>query len=187
MFRLDYLSCCLTILSTILVGRKHWSGLAIAGVNSAIICAIGLRTSQFGLVPANLFCIAVYALGIRSWARKETPSQQTRPANSPPSHSAPRSSRTNSLAASRANRAGIYLAYSASSDAQSTRTAVHPLAQSDCARRDRVGAHRGLAHRDFDELVRLMRVLAHRFHETPAEQVEYPPVLATSRAFQASV
>ena len=117
MFRLDYLSCCLTILSTILVGRKHWSGLAIAGVNSAIICAIGLRTSQFGFVPANLFCIAVYALSIRSWARKETPSQQTAPANSLPSHSASRLSRTNTFAGSRAKRAEIYLAYSASSDA----------------------------------------------------------------------
>lgn len=68
--RLDYLSCLLTILSTILVGRKQWTGLALGGVNSLIVCAIGLRTSQFGFIPANLFCIGIYALSIRSWLKQ---------------------------------------------------------------------------------------------------------------------
>jgi len=68
-FRLDYLSCFLTILSTVLVGRKLWTGLVVAGVNSVIICVIGLRTAQLGLIPANLFCIAVYVVSIRSWIR----------------------------------------------------------------------------------------------------------------------
>ena len=67
MFRLDYLSCCLTVLSTILVGRKLWSGLVVAGINSAILCVIGMRTAQFGFIPANLFCIAVYVVSLRSW------------------------------------------------------------------------------------------------------------------------
>ena len=72
MFRLDYLSCCLTILSTILVGRKQWTGFVVAGINSLIICAIGLRTAQLGLIPANMFCIVIYAFSIRSWMREET-------------------------------------------------------------------------------------------------------------------
>jgi hypothetical protein len=72
--RLDYLSCCLTILSTVLVGQKRWAGLAVAGVNSAIICVIGLRTGQLGFIPANLFCIGVYVLSIRSWVKSETSS-----------------------------------------------------------------------------------------------------------------
>jgi hypothetical protein len=42
-FRLDYLSCVLTILSTVLVGRKQWTGFVVAGVNSIIICGIGLK------------------------------------------------------------------------------------------------------------------------------------------------
>lgn len=67
MFRLDYLSCGLTVLSTILVGRKLWSGLVVAGINSAILCVIGLRTAQFGFIPANLFCIAVYLVSLRTW------------------------------------------------------------------------------------------------------------------------
>jgi hypothetical protein len=71
-FRLDYLSCCLTILSTILVGRKQWTGFVVAGINSLIICAIGLRTAQLGLIPANMFCIVIYAFSIRSWMREET-------------------------------------------------------------------------------------------------------------------
>jgi hypothetical protein len=71
--RLDYLSCLLTVLSTVLVGRKSWTGLAVAGVNSVIICVIGLRTSQLGFIPANLFCIVVYVFSIRSWMRESAP------------------------------------------------------------------------------------------------------------------
>lgn len=69
MFRLDYLSCALTVLSTVLVGRKLWTGLVVASINSVIVCVIGLKTSQFGFIPANLFCIAVYACSIRAWLR----------------------------------------------------------------------------------------------------------------------
>ena len=39
--RLDYLSCVLTVLSTILVGRRCWEGWVLAAANSAIICVIG--------------------------------------------------------------------------------------------------------------------------------------------------
>lgn len=70
-FHLDYLSCALTVLSTVLVSRKMWAGLVVAGVNSALLCLIGLKTSQFGFVPANLFCIAVYAANFRSWVKPQ--------------------------------------------------------------------------------------------------------------------
>jgi hypothetical protein len=70
MFRLDYLSCFLTILATVLVGRKSWTGLLISIVNSLIVCVIGFRTSQFGFIPANLICVCVYAFNIRSWFKK---------------------------------------------------------------------------------------------------------------------
>lgn len=64
---LDYISCLLTIASTILVGRRKWQGWIVAGVNSVIICVIGLRTGQWGLVPANVFCLAIYAYNLRTW------------------------------------------------------------------------------------------------------------------------
>jgi len=67
MFRLDTLSCALTVLSTVLVGRKMWGGLVVAGINSVVICVIGVRTQQFGFIPANLFCIGVYLVSLRSW------------------------------------------------------------------------------------------------------------------------
>jgi len=70
MFRLDYLSCCLTVLSTVLVGQKKWSGLVVASANSLIVCIIGARTAQFGFIPANLFCIGIYGFSIRSWLRE---------------------------------------------------------------------------------------------------------------------
>ena len=72
-FRLDYLSCVLTVVSTILVGRRHWEGWVLAAINSVIICLIGLRTSQWGFIPANLFCIVLYAVNLREWRKVDTP------------------------------------------------------------------------------------------------------------------
>jgi nicotinamide riboside transporter PnuC len=70
-FRLDYLSCVLTIVSTILVGRRYWEGWIVAAINSVVICLIGFRTSQFGFIPANVFCVALYAVNLRSWRKPE--------------------------------------------------------------------------------------------------------------------
>jgi len=70
MIRLDYLSCVLTVVSTILVEKKMWHGWAVAAVNSLVLCAIGIRTAQFGFVPANLFCIGLYANYLSRWRPK---------------------------------------------------------------------------------------------------------------------
>jgi hypothetical protein len=70
--RLDYLSCVLTIASTILVGRRCWEGWALATVNSAIICVIGIQTAQLGFIPANVFCIAMSGINLRAWRRMRT-------------------------------------------------------------------------------------------------------------------
>lgn len=67
LLRLDYVSCVLTILATILLGRKLWHGWVVAAVNSAVVCVIGVRTAQFGFVPANLLCIALYTSNLVSW------------------------------------------------------------------------------------------------------------------------
>jgi hypothetical protein len=67
-------------LSTILVARKQWSGLVLGSINCLLVCVIGFRTSQFGFIPANLFCIAIYACSIRSWLRESgarRPAQQS--------------------------------------------------------------------------------------------------------------
>jgi hypothetical protein len=72
MFHLDYLSCFLTVLATILIARKSWMGLLVAIVNSSIVCVIGLRTSQLGFIPANLFCICIYAFNMRPWLKEQT-------------------------------------------------------------------------------------------------------------------
>jgi hypothetical protein len=69
MFRLDYLSCFLTVVATILVGRKMWTGLVVSGVNSLIVCVIGLHTSQYGFIPANVFCICINAFNLRAWLK----------------------------------------------------------------------------------------------------------------------
>ena len=70
MLRLDYVSCFLTILSTVLVGRKLWQGWVVAGANSIIICIIGMRTAEFGFLPGNLFCIGLYANNLWNWRLK---------------------------------------------------------------------------------------------------------------------
>src|ERR1700689_2834502 len=83
MFRLDYLSCFLSIVATILVGRKMWTGLVVSGVNSLIVCVIGLQTSQYGFIPANAFCICINAFHLRGWFKvQKYPSESTTDANS---------------------------------------------------------------------------------------------------------
>lgn len=71
LLRLDCLSCVLTVFSTILVGRRCWEGWALAAANSLIICVIGLRTAQLAFIPANLFCIVLYAVNLRTWRKAE--------------------------------------------------------------------------------------------------------------------
>ena len=71
LFRLDYLSCILTVVSTILLGKRCWEGWILAAINSAVVCVIGFRTAQFGFIPANVFCIALYAVNLRSWRKPE--------------------------------------------------------------------------------------------------------------------
>src|ERR1700749_3970367 len=78
MFRLDYLSCFLTVIATILVGRKMWTGLVVSGINSLIVCVIGLHTSQYGFIPANVFCICINAFHLRTWLKaQKDPSELT--------------------------------------------------------------------------------------------------------------
>ncbi len=71
MLRLDYISCILTVVSTVLVGKKLWHWWVIAAANSIIVCIIGMRTAQFGFVPANLFCMGLYANNLWSWRSKK--------------------------------------------------------------------------------------------------------------------
>jgi len=69
--QLNYVSCLLTVISTVLVGRRLWHGWMLAGLNSVIICLIGFQTKQWGFIPANLFCLAIYAHNIRKWRGPE--------------------------------------------------------------------------------------------------------------------
>jgi nicotinamide riboside transporter PnuC len=70
--RLDYISCVLTVASTILVGRRHWQGWLLGSMNGVIMCIIGFQTAQLGFIPANLFCMAISAQNLRAW-RRESP------------------------------------------------------------------------------------------------------------------
>jgi hypothetical protein len=75
-FRLDYLSCFLTVVATVLVGRRMWSGLAVSCVNSLVVCVIGLHTAQYGFIPANVFCICINAFNLRTWLKAQTDAAQ---------------------------------------------------------------------------------------------------------------
>ena len=48
----------------------------LAAANSLIICVIGLRTAQLGFIPANLFCIVLYAVNVRTWRKTEVSDQR---------------------------------------------------------------------------------------------------------------
>lgn len=65
--RLDYISCVLTIGSTVLIGKRHWQGWLVAAANSVIICYIGLQTEQTGFIPANIFCLGIYGYNVYQW------------------------------------------------------------------------------------------------------------------------
>jgi hypothetical protein len=78
LLRLDSVSCLLTVISTLLVGRKLWQGWVVAALNSVIISIIGMRTAQFGFIPANLFCIVLYARNLSSWRRMRIQEQRIR-------------------------------------------------------------------------------------------------------------
>jgi hypothetical protein len=78
MFRLDYLSCLLTVVATVLIGRKMWTGLVLSGVNSLIVCVIGLHTAQYGFIPANMFCICIYVFNVRSWLKVQRDSSASK-------------------------------------------------------------------------------------------------------------
>src|SRR5512146_2547548 len=65
--RLDYISCFLTIGSTVLIGKRRWQGWLVAAANSVIICYIGLQTEQTGFIPANIFCLGIYGYNVYQW------------------------------------------------------------------------------------------------------------------------
>jgi len=69
--RLDYVSCVLTIASTILIGRRCWEGWVLSGINCLIVCVIGLRTEQLGFIPGNVFCMVVSAINLHTWRRSK--------------------------------------------------------------------------------------------------------------------
>lgn len=73
MLRLDYISCVLTVVSTILVGKRCWEGWVLAALNSVIICIIGFRTAQLGFIPANVFCLVLSAVNLHNWRKAEMP------------------------------------------------------------------------------------------------------------------
>ena len=77
--RLDYLSCVLTISSTILIGKRYWQGWVVGAVNSVVVCFIGYKTAQFGFIPANLFCIGICAHNLRTWRKAEDSAPATAP------------------------------------------------------------------------------------------------------------
>ncbi|HTH41988.1 MAG TPA: hypothetical protein VL498_02430 [Terracidiphilus sp.] len=105
----------LTVFSTFMVGRKHWMGLVIASINSVIICLIGWHTGQYGFIPANIFCILVYAWSIRSWRRDRIPALVTAAAPAPRLPSRPHN---RAIPPTRRVHSGLFLAYRASSSAQ---------------------------------------------------------------------
>jgi membrane-bound ClpP family serine protease len=84
MIRLDYLSCILTVLATVLIGKKLWQGWVVAGINSAVVCVIGMRTAQFGFVPANLLCIALYTSNVFNWRFRSQPSSEANDVSAKP-------------------------------------------------------------------------------------------------------
>ena len=69
MLRLDYISCVLTDNLYCFGRQKDVVRVIVAGVNSLLICIVGVRTDQFGFIPANVFCIAPHSYNLWTWRR----------------------------------------------------------------------------------------------------------------------
>jgi hypothetical protein len=67
MLHLDYVSCLLTVASTVMVGKRLWQGWILAALNSIVFCVIGFHTGQWGFIPANIFCLLIYSYNIHKW------------------------------------------------------------------------------------------------------------------------
>jgi hypothetical protein len=67
MLHLDYVSCLLTVASTVMVGKRLWQGWILAAFNSIVISFIGFHTGQWGFIPANIFCLLIYCYNVRQW------------------------------------------------------------------------------------------------------------------------
>jgi hypothetical protein len=116
--QLDYVSCFLTVVSTILVARKMWLGLVIAAVNSVVICVIGANTAQYGFIVANIFCIFTYLLNIRSWvndrkAMRDYRDYMNEAVLEGPSHGVRFQPTTKQFLPASGKAKGLYLAYNA--------------------------------------------------------------------------
>lgn len=51
-------------------GPEALAGWLIAGINSILICDIAVNTAQLGFIPANVFCVALYAYNIVGWRKQ---------------------------------------------------------------------------------------------------------------------
>jgi hypothetical protein len=36
-----------------------------------VVCIIALQTAQWGFIPANLFCLVLYGVNVRTWRKAE--------------------------------------------------------------------------------------------------------------------
>src|SRR6201996_5985430 len=55
--------------------RRSWVSPALCG-----LCVIALHTSQYGFIPANVFCICINAFNLKLWLNKGEQSPATRSA-----------------------------------------------------------------------------------------------------------
>ncbi len=77
MLHLDSFSCVLTVLSTLMIGRRWWQGWIVAAANSLLICAIALRAAQPGFIVANIFCLGIYGYNLFKWRTDEQPARRS--------------------------------------------------------------------------------------------------------------
>ena len=52
-----------------LLERGAREGWALAGVNCMLVCIIGFKTDQLGFIPANVFCMVMSAINLRTWRK----------------------------------------------------------------------------------------------------------------------
>ena len=72
MLRLDYISCGLTISSTILIGRKRWEGWIVAALNSVLICLIRMEHFSVGVHSRQRLLSCFVSYNLWEWSKIAT-------------------------------------------------------------------------------------------------------------------
>lgn len=66
----DYASLVLTVAYNLILGRHKWYGWIVAALNAIALILVGIDTGAYGLIPAKVFSLGIYAHNTKRWLKE---------------------------------------------------------------------------------------------------------------------